>query len=310
MGLLKEFCAMTRRTIASTGLGFSVILTSFTAFAQQAAGTAGVNAQAQVGGGAQAPATEAPPPPVAVNADANAGANQQGMALPTATNATNAQAPRGNSEHDDVVGHLAVGYMGTNSMAYGVDVNGNSNQLGVPVVGVRYWLDPMLGLDLGAGLLVGGRSSEVTPAGGPTTTASGPKPTAFMLHAGVPLALTSAKHFAFEVIPEANFGLAQMSQDATLDPVTNITKQSGTHLDVGARVGAEIHFGFIGVPQLSLVGTVGLKFNYDSVSTESEAQPAGTGVNKISSSSWTLGTTLNERPWGIFTNNLSVFYYF
>lgn len=282
---------MNRNHMTVAALG-SALLISAPAFAQQASGA--IDAHASAGTTAAAD----------THADATATANTQttqqaGMALPTATETRPAT---GNSEHDDVVGHLAVGYLGRNTMAYGFDENRATQQLAVYVIGVRYWLDSFMGLDLGLGLNMGGRSSDQT-VGDTKTSASGPSPTAFMLHAGVPLALVSSRHYAFEIIPEANFGYAKVTQDQEVGP-NGMTKQSGTHFDLGARAGAEIHFGFIGVPQLSLVGSIGLRFDYDKVSANYANDTS------YKSGYWSLRTTLNENPWAIFTNSISAFYYF
>jgi hypothetical protein len=272
-----------------------------TAFAQQAgvgvqgsgsANTqAGVTAQADSNATAQAPAA----------APAPAQNQQVGMGLGTGTAAP---AP-GGSDHDAVVGHLAVGFLGRASIPYGLATN---PELPVPVIGVRYWLDPMLGLDLGAGLYLGGTSTDVktTPPGN-TVSASGPKPAAFVIHAGVPLALASARHFTFEIIPEANFGYASVTGDAASN-AAGITKQTGMHLDLGARAGGEIHFGFMGIPQLSLVGSVGLRFDYDKLGQDAAAA-AGATRNQ-STSVWALRTSVYDSPWNIFISNVSAFYYF
>jgi hypothetical protein len=295
---------MTRLHINASAISLAVLFASYSALAQQATATAGVGVQGQA-----AAATPAPPLPAAP-ADANAGQtnqqNQTSAALPAATNAN--PPPAGNSEHDDMVGHLAVGFLGLRTIPYGLDNTYDSAAAPVPVIGVRYWIDPLIGLDLGAGLWIGGRSSESTNPTGTKVSVDGPKPFAMVLHAGVPLALASSKHFAFEIIPEANFGFAKVTQDATL-PGTNdgTTKQSGTHFDLGARAGAEIHFGFIGIPQLSLVGSVGLRFQYDSLTHE--VNPGGTGVTKTTSSVWDLSTTVNGNPWDIFAGNISALYY-
>jgi hypothetical protein len=73
-------------------------------------------------------------------------------------------------------------------------------------------------------------------------------------------------------------------------------------------VGGEIQFGFIGVPQLSLIGSVGLRFEYDKLT--SEAIPA-TGAFTVHSNTtaWSLSTTVNDTPWGIFTTNVGALYY-
>ena len=296
---------MTRLYINASAISLAALFASYSALAQQATATAGVGVQGQA-------AAATPPPPPAPAADANAGQanqpNQAGMALPTATNAN--PPPAGNSEHDDMVGHIAVGYLGRASIPYGVDTNRTSSTAPVPVVGVRYWIDPLIGLDLGAGLWIGSRSNDFTSAAtGAKTSVGGPKPFAFVLHAGVPLALASSKHFAFEIIPEVNFGYAKVTQDIGLAN-DGTTKATGTHFDLGARAGAEIQFGFIGIPQLSLIGSVGLRFQYDSLSQEfNGGAGTGNGNSKISSGAWDLSTTLNERPWEVFTGALGVLYY-
>lgn len=297
---------MTRLYVSAISL--ATLLTSYSALAQQASASAGVGVQGQANATAPAAEPAPPPPPTGVAADANAQTNQQtqaGMALPTATNAN---PPAGNSEHDDMVGHLAVGFMGRSTIPYGL-YNGDATlRAPVPVIGVRYWFDTMVGLDVGAGLWIGSTSTEVSVPNAASVSTDGPKPTAFVLHAGVPLALASSRHFAFEVIPEANFGYAKVSQDAALT-ADNITKQAGTHLDVGARVGGEVHFGFIGIPQLSLIGSVGLRFNYDSLTYETTA-PGAPGATRTSTSAWDLSTTVNESPWNIFVSNVGALYYF
>ena len=305
---------MKRLNIHASAVSFAVLLTAYTAAAQQQ-GTAAASfgAQGQAAAAAPTPAPPPPPPPTGVTAEPApapaAQQNQAGMPLPAAANAN---APTGNSEHDDMVGHLAIGFLGRNTIPYGVAAAGGAAfaEAQVPVVGVRYWLDPLLGLDLGAGLWMGGASTEQTnPAGVTGPSVSGPRPTAFMLHAGVPLALASSKHFAFELIPEANFGYAKLAGDAALNINGNgTTKEAGTHFDLGARAGAEIHFGFIGIPQLSLVGSVGLRFQYDKLTTETNPV-GGAGLTTTSASTWSLGTTVNESPWNIFVSNVTALYY-
>jgi len=118
-----------------------------------------------------------------------------------------------------------------------------------------------------------------------------------MIHGGVPLSLASAGHFSFQIVPELNLGFAGSSATvAGMDVST-----SGFHLDIGARAGAEIHFGFINVPQLSLQGSVGLRMNMDSTSSK----PGDNGTSNFS-----LATTVGDNPWNIFTSNVAALYYF
>jgi hypothetical protein len=120
----------------------------------------------------------------------------------------------------------------------------------------------------------------------------------FMLHGGVPLSLASAGHFSFQIVPEMNVGLASQSPDDT------DTSLSGFHFDVGARAGAEIHFGFIGVPQLSLQGSVGVRMNVDSTKYSPEMG------DDVSTSHFSWSTTVGDNPWNIFTSNVAALYYF
>jgi hypothetical protein len=214
------------------------------------------------------------------------------MALPGA--APQAAAVAGNSDHDSVVGRLAVGYLGRTS----VNIGGGdlaAAAIPTPVIGVRYWLSDMLGIDAGIGF---GMASSSQEAGG--TDVDGPGYYAFLLHGGVPLSLASAGHFSFQIVPEVNLGFAGAS---VTPPMGMETSVSGFHLDVGARAGAEIHFGFIDVPQLSLQGGVGLRLNIDS-------QSADVGDTESSASQTSLSTTVNGNPWDIFTSNISALYYF
>jgi hypothetical protein len=251
------------------------------------------SAFAQAADAAPAAATPAPPPEPAPAATVDASAStsgsaQAGMALPGA--APQAAAVAGNSDHDAVVGRLAVGYLGR------AGVNIGDAVIPAPVIGVRYWLSDMLGIDAGIGFGLGSSSSE--DAAG--MSADGPSSYAFVLHGGVPLSLASAGHFSFQIVPELNLGFGGTSVGEGM--AENST--SAFQLDVGARAGAEIHFGFMDVPQLSLQGGVGVRLQMNSTSSEVGGQDGP------SSSSTSIGTTLNGNPWDIFTGNIAALYYF
>jgi hypothetical protein len=249
---------------------------------------------AQTADAAPAAAAPAPPPepapaPATVDASAStSGTAQAGMALPGA--APQAAAVAGNSDHEAVVGRLAVGYLGRAGVGIGDEV------VPAPVVGVRYWLSDMLGIDAGIGFGLGSSSSE-NAAG---MSVDGPSTHAFVIHGGVPLSLASAGHFSFQIVPELNLGFAGSSEGEGMAE----TSASAFHLDVGARAGAEIHFGFMDVPQLSLQGGVGVRLQMNSTSAEVGGMDAG------STSSTSIGTTVNGNPWDIFTGNIAALYYF
>jgi hypothetical protein len=127
-----------------------------------------------------------------------------------------------------------------------------------------------------------------------------------MLHAGVPLSLASSQHFSFQIVPELNIGMASATQE--LGPPEPDNELSGFHLDVGARAGAELHFGFIVVPQLSLQGGVGLAFAIDNTSASNGG--GSDPESEIEDKTTSFGTTLAGNPWDIFTGNISALYYF
>jgi hypothetical protein len=218
------------------------------------------------------------------------------------------------SDHDKLAGHIGVGYFGISQIPYATG-GGAGGTLGTanvtaPVIGVRYWLNETLGIDVGAGLSLSTFSNSSTPAPNPAPQ-NPPTVFAFALHGGVPIALASAKHFTFEIIPEATFGYATTNIN-NANPVPN-TSIHGLRLDVGGRVGGEINFGFMGLPQLALQGTVGLFVRYQNVGFSQDAYTnMGNNIPATSGSSgvFTLGTSVGSDPWAIFTDNISALYYF
>jgi hypothetical protein len=269
--------------------GLAGLLLCSSAFAQDAAPAAP----------APAPPPEpapAPAPPASTEGSAStSGSAQVGMALPGSE--PQAAAVAGTSDHDSVVGRLAFGYLGRNGLTIATGAMGNGSTattIDTPVIGIRYWLTDMVGIDAGVGFGIASSSQEI---GGVST--DNPSLKVFMLHGGVPLSLASAGHFSFQIVPEMNVGFAGQSVEAAGVE----TKFSGFHFDIGARAGAEIHFGFINIPQLSLQGSVGVRANIDSTGFEQ-------GMVDNSSSSFTWSTTVGDNPWNIFTSNVAALYYF
>jgi hypothetical protein len=196
----------------------------------------------------------------------------------------------GGTDHSMVVGHLGFGYLGRPGVNVGTSGPGNA-AVAAPLIGVRYWFDQGMGLDVGLGFGVNSGSAD---AGDP------PSLWAFVLHGGVPLALASGRHYTFEIIPEANIGLGGGTGQLAGVDVSN----KGFLLDVGARVGAEIQFGFIGLPELALQGSIGAMLSLTSQSSTPDGAP------KNSASQTSFSTTVYNSPWGIFTNSVSALYYF
>ncbi len=222
-------------------------------------------------------------------------------AAPSSQGSSQSGAP---DDHMRVVGHLAVGYMGTTNVpigSLGVGSPGATpDTVTAPAIGIRYWFSELVGLDLGLGLgVIGGSTTRGTDSA-PTNSAF-----AGLIHGGAPIAIYHQSHYKFLIIPEVNLGFssgtaygAQPDQDQG---------RNGLLFQVGGRLGTEIHFGFMDVPQLSLQASVGIYFNYASAGVGSNragtAQPEG-------NNSYSFATTVMGQPWDIFLGSLTALYYF
>jgi hypothetical protein len=215
-----------------------------------------------------------------------------------------------------MVGRFAVGYLGRRTMLIGAGLGTETlagaeqpvRTTAAPVIGIRYWITSLLGIDGGVGFFYDTGSNK-TDLRDPIDPANATPPvnqtyagtTTFIFHVGVPLALAGAKHFSFQVVPEANIGFAGQTINGA--PGVPDTKNRGFHFDIGARAGAEIHFGFMNIPQLSLQGSIGALYALDHTST-------GVGPSESSRNRGSISTTVNDNPWNIFTSNVAALYYF
>jgi hypothetical protein len=219
------------------------------------------------------------------------------------------------SDHDRFVKHLGFTYFDITSLpianplaagttgAQGLTPGGiTSSTVAAPVVGVRYWLQRAIGIDVGMGLGFAGGSQEAV-SGGIDTKVSKVGTGGFALHAGLPLVIYDGRHYAFLVIPEFTIGGASGKLTPTASSGGAEQDLSGFLFDGGAKVGAEIYFGFIGLPELALQATVGLSYRRSVFKLASAGNSASDGTN-------TFGTDVESDPWAIFTNNVSATYYF
>jgi len=294
--------------------GFKVAAFGMVIFAAHTAAAQTVGGSASVGGSTSATTTPPAPPPsppdnppatVTTTSSAATSASSPAPAVASEKEAESSNTP----DHENVIGHFAVGYMGISQLPIGglgaAAGNGGAafaqNTITAPVIGVRYWLNRMIGIDggIGFGLASGGTSQN---NGTVTTDTDAPSSLAFALHGGVPLAFAHGKHYSFELIPELNAGFTSGTIKSAVATTPDVNL-SGFRLDLGARVGAEIYFGFIGVPQLSLQASVGAYFTH-------QAWKVSQGATSESVTATTLGTTVQDAPWAIFVNNISALYYF
>ena len=184
-------------------------------------------------------------------------------------------AGHGSGDHAGVVGKLGLGYFGRQQFLAGTDEN--PLELDVPALGIRYWTSDKLAIEAALGFANSGITMEL---GGVKQEMSA---TVFLLHSAVPVVLGAYKHLVFELIPELNLGFLSGSGG----PMTDL---GGFLLQVGGRVGAEMHFGFVDLPSLSLQATAGLHYASLTATAESMGSEAsvkqsflGTGVGAASS---------------------------
>jgi hypothetical protein len=190
----------------------------------------------------------------------------------------------------------AIGYAGISQVpVIGGTFNGGNNvDVTAPAVGIRYWASQTVGVDFAFGITWAGGSMEAGPVSTDKNSITG-----FVFQGGVPIALATHRHVAFEVIPM----LAIAHGSMTIGSGASAMDFSGTRIDVGARAGFEVFFGFIGIPQLALNATIGLEF-------ESKEYKLDSGGLSQSDTTLTFATTVQNNPWDIFAGNIAARYYF
>jgi hypothetical protein len=209
------------------------------------------------------------------------------------------------TDHGAVVGNVGVGWYGLGGVPLGAAGGGPSITVSTPAVGVRYWLSEGVGLDVALGFGYTTSSGTVdTPDA--VTDIPGQSGFALTVHGGLPLSLYQGKHYSFQIVPELDLGFGS----GTIFGATPDEDQElgAFFFQVGARAGAELHFGFIGVPQLALQATVGVSVAYVSGSLENNfGDPRGSTIT--TTSGFQLGTTVQDEPWDIFAGSLRAIYY-
>jgi hypothetical protein len=127
-----------------------------------------------------------------------------------------------------------------------------------------------------------------------------------LIHLGVPLSIVAGKHISLQITPETNLGFSHAAVAAT-PPITAMSPPpaslGGTRFDLGARIGGEIQFGFIGIPELALEGSIGAFFTY-------QESTVSVGSASSTNSSLALTTANFHDPWDFFTSVVAARYYF
>ena len=92
------------------------------------------------------------------------------------------------------------------------------------------------------------RPGEIVACVSTSVAVDAPAAWGLAIHGGVPLVFAHAKHYKFLIIPEINLGITHRTEKSNANPAPPDISHSGFRMDLGGRIGSEIHFGFIGVP--------------------------------------------------------------
>jgi hypothetical protein len=183
-----------------------------------------------------------------------------------------------------------------------------------PFLGVRFWT-PLggsvvrrLGFELAGGFSAGGGTSEQA-LGGMVVVRDVSSLRTLGVHAAVPLALVSTTHFVGHLAPEIRFVAldlqtpAQGQSPLPLMPSTPQRTPGSSTTDLSLRASAEIFFGFVKIPNLSLelAVRVGLRLT---VSRVLDTQGA-----LAMTSTQTFAVPFPGDLLNLFTSTLSLKYY-
>ena len=226
--------------------------------------------------GAAAPAP--PSPPEVTGETVGAPAQAQGVGpIPTA-DATPAV-----SDHDAVVGHVGIEARrfdpGPLPLALRAGLGcplGATCDVSMGVVGARYWWTRNFAWNAGLAFAAGG---------GRTGTVALDTYYGFGPIAGLSMLLGNWRHLAVSASPELAF--------VWFRPGAPDAGGRTTMFSVRGALEAELHFGFVGVPALSIGLLAGMRFQYESA--------AGTRL-------WSIGVIGDGSVWDALTN-LYVRYY-
>lgn len=224
--------------------------------------------------------------------------------------APKAAAAPGTSDHSQMVGRIGLGWFGMSAVPIATGAPGGTGDypqvtgagigsVSTPVLGMRMWLNERMGLDVGGGFSISAGAARTVTAGAEKAAIYG-----FLAHGGLPLSIATGKHISLQLIPEMNVGFAVSSVEpvAQPNPPPNATL-TGVRLDLGARVGGEVHFGFMDIPELSLEGSVGAFLTYQATNV-SVGEAFSVQRNVV------FATASFQNPWDIFTSYVRARYYF
>ncbi len=180
------------------------------------------------------------------------------------------------------------------------------------MVGVRRWFSRVrLDLALGLGLTTGESSNTID---GNKVSTDDPSLLAFGGRVALPVALWVERHYTVFAGPEFVYAHARetiRSRAFAGAPGAPDTIHKGDRFTLGVRAGAEIQFGFLGLPRLALDASMGLALGYSSAKTiASNDLPGASGQVTRGQTRFSVASSSSHQPWNIFITNVAAVYYF
>lgn len=203
------------------------------------------------------------------------------------------------TDHERVVGHVGIGYLSATVVPTGADEMGEPMTTSAQVIGARYWLARSIGMDLGLGVGIRREKREETGFYGDVTLDTHQR--AIALHFGIPIAPVFGPHYTILIVPEANIGFGRSFDDT---PDAPHVENKGFSGEFGLRLGAEIQFGFVGIPKLSLQASVGAYVNRAKIRRKEEFEDPY-NVDQTS-----FQTSLRGKVVDVFASSFALIYYF
>jgi len=229
------------------------------------------------------------------------------------------------TDHASHVGRIALGFAGTRfvpaTAPAPVDpvvitddgdavLTVDSDEVTVPLFGARYWLNRTVGIDLALGFNVtsGDETREIPnpdPSLGDRVERATPSTTAVAARLAVPLSVWDHAHLNILLMPELDIGYSSMVVQGLEESVSGEAldlQLTGFVFGVGGSVGAELSFGFIGVPELAVESAWGLRF-------ESRRRRGKIGDAEVVRTEMAVGTSFYGDPWDVFLGSFALRYY-
>jgi hypothetical protein len=182
------------------------------------------------------------------------------------------------SDHDAVVGHWGIEARRLSPGPYPLTLRPSRGcpstatapcTVDLGLIGVRHWINRDLAFNVGVALALGGgkegvRTLDSYVGGGPQL--------------GVTLLLGTWRHLAVGASPQLGVFFFKPGGGSTTSTVV---------VDLRAALEGELHFGFVGVPALSVGMATGLGFRYESTPDASV---------------WSIGVVGPTSAWGVLTD--------